>query len=374
MAEEIYNEIKEKEKRLEYFMYSKGLDGIIISKAVNWAWITAGRNDRIIYSSADSEINLLITKDLKKYCISANVESPRLLKEDLGDLGYESIFFPWYEFDARNIIIQKFIRGKKFASDSFIENTEKLSDEFYLLRYPMIDSEINRYRLLGELSRLAVEETATEVEKGMTEQQIAASVQCKISKNGIFADVLMVGSDERIFEFRHPLTTEKKVNKYVMILINATKGGLCVALTRLVHLGPLPQEIKIKMDKVTEIEAKIAVNCTPDKTMEDITKVLINSYKEAGYPDEWKKHYQGGPIGYGIREYGYDWFPGSTKKFYNKQAFNWNPTITGTKSEDTFLYIDGNIEWLTFKESKNWPIIKHYVDGKVIYRPHILIK
>ena len=128
------------------------------------------------------------------------------------------------------------------------------------------------------------------------------------------------------------------------------------------------------MDKVTEIEAKIAASCTPDNNMKDITEILIKAYGDADYPGMWEMHYQGGPIAYGVREYSYDWYPGSEKKFYNKQAFNWNPTITGTKSEDTFIYIDGKIEWITFKEDSNWPVIKHNINGQIISRPHILIK
>ena len=71
MLDNSFAEVKEKERRIQKYMQDKELDGIIFGKAVNWAWITAGRNDRIVYSTTDSEINLLITKDLKKYCISA---------------------------------------------------------------------------------------------------------------------------------------------------------------------------------------------------------------------------------------------------------------------------------------------------------------
>ena len=38
-----------------------------------------------------------------------------------------------------------------------------------------------------------------------------------------------------------------------------------------------------------------------------------------------------------------------------RQAFAWNPTITGTKIEDTALVIDDHVEMLT--TTPDWPLI-----------------
>lgn len=148
-------EVQGKERRVQGYIIRKKLDGIFIAKANNWAWITGGRNDRIVYSTENSWIDLIITKDLKKYCISANVETSRLEKEDLGDLGYEVISYPWEDTSKRIDKIETFTRGKSFASDSFIRDMSQLDPDFNELRYSLTENELEKYRILGEWYRNA---------------------------------------------------------------------------------------------------------------------------------------------------------------------------------------------------------------------------
>jgi antitoxin VapB len=73
--------------------------------------------------------------------------------------------------------------------------------------------------------------------------------------------------------------------------------------------------------------------------------VAQKAYAAEGYPGEVQFHHQGGPAGYGERE----WVatPGGTEVVVNNQAFAWNPSIRGGKTEDTVLLRDGVIEFLT---------------------------
>lgn len=94
------------------------------------------------------------------------------------------------------------------------------------------------------------------------------------------------------------------------------------------------------------------------------------AYEAEGYKDEWKEHHQGGAIGYLERE----WivYPGLKEKVRERQAFAWNPTIKGTKCEDTIICFKDGIEILT--EIKGWPKIEVTVNGKTFYRPAILVR
>ena len=47
--------------------------------------------------------------------------------------------------------------------------------------------------------------------------------------------------------------------------------------------------------------------------------------------------------------------PKSQDAVQARQAFAWNPTIAGTKIEDTALVIDDRIEMLT--STRDWPMI-----------------
>ena len=371
MTGPILEEVKEKELKVKEYMNKHDLDGVLISKGDSWAWITGGINDRIVYTTETSWIDILITKDLEKFVICSNVEKPRV-EEELTELGYEIKSFPWYEEKKREEIINNIINNNKFASDSGFEKTVDLGDDFYELRYSLTEREIEKFRLLGEWTREAIEDTCRELQRGMTEWEIFGLAAGKMCQRGIFPSVLMVGSDERIFKFRHPLTTDKKVDKYVMILTCAMKWGLILNMTRLVHFGEISEELKQKIRKVTEIDAKLIYHSNPDHNMQDFNKIVADAYSEAGYPGMWEMHYQGGPAGYGPREY--EWDPSSNKKFYNNQAIAWNPTITGVKVEDTFITKDGKVEFISMNEKSGWPLISHKIEETVFNRPDILIR
>ncbi len=77
------------------------------------------------------------------------------------------------------------------------------------------------------------------------------------------------------------------------------------------------------------------------------------AYAIAGLPDEWRLHHQGGAAGYEPREYLA--LPGSQDEVHEGQAFAWNPSITGTKMEDTMLVGEEINEVLT--EIPDWPTI-----------------
>ena len=96
---------------------------------------------------------------------------------------------------------------------------------------------------------------------------------------------------------------------------------------------------------------------------------IIAAYGETGYPDEWKLHHQGGSVGYEPREHVATAI--SEEIVWEGQAFAWNPSITGTKSEDTILVRKHSNEILT--AIRGWPTIEVRIDDQVIPRPAILV-
>ena len=91
----------------------------------------------------------------------------------------------------------------------------------------------------------------------------------------------------------------------------------------------------------------------PGATAAHLYGVAADAYAAAGFPGEELKHHQGGAIGYRARE----WVahPKSQEAVQARQAFAWNPTIAGTKIEDTALVIDERLEMLT--TTPEWPLI-----------------
>ena len=54
------------------------------------------------------------------------------------------------------------------------------------------------------------------------------------------------------------------------------------------------------------------------------------------------------------------------------QAFAWNPSISGTKSEDTIIAHAEGQEWLS--TSSEWPMIEVEWQGRKLSRPDILVR
>ena len=63
---------------------------------------------------------------------------------------------------------------------------------------------------------------------------------------------------------------------------------------------------------------------------------------------------------------------GYADSIYADQAFAWNPSITGTKSEDTIICrADGP---QVMAAQTDWPMIEAQWNGQTMSRPDILVK
>ncbi|MDE3161657.1 MAG: aminopeptidase P family protein, partial [Acidobacteriota bacterium] len=105
-------------------------------------------------------------------------------------------------------------------------------------------------------------------------------------------------------------------------------------------------------------------------TSAELFRVAQKAYEAEGYPGEERLHHQGGPTGYGERE----WVatPTGAETVVNQQAFAWNPSIRGGKAEDTVLLQGGRIEWLT--ATPELPVIEPVVNGTVYPSAGLLVK
>ena len=105
------------------------------------------------------------------------------------------------------------------------------------LRYSLTPEELVRYRWLGGRVSSALEQTMVAAKKGEKESEVIGRLCHELWKDRIDPVGMMSGADERISRFRHCIPTEKKVEKFLMVSVNARKGGLIVCLTRFVHFG-----------------------------------------------------------------------------------------------------------------------------------------
>jgi antitoxin VapB len=150
-----------------------------------------------------------------------------------------------------------------------------------------------------------------------------------------------------------------------MLILCGRQHGLVCSLTRLVHFGPLSDELKRKAEACARVDATFIMSTRPGQTLGEIFSKAADTYAATGFPGEWQKHHQGGTSGYEPREYLA--VPGSRDRVNIGQVYAWNPSITGYKSEDTILVGKTQNEVLT--EIPDWPVT--IIDG--IARPSILV-
>ncbi len=362
-------EIREKERRVREFLKTKGLKGLLLKRQANFCWMTGGGLNLVGITTEFGATSLLITEDTK-YLISNNIEAPRMIEEEnLEKQGFVVKIFPWYE-DQEVSIIKELVGDGPLGSDAPFPKAQTLVEEVARLRYALTPEEQERYRWLGEKISLALEKTMMETKKGEKESEVVGRLCNELWKDRIDPITLMSAADNRISRFRHPIPTEKRVEKFLMVSVNARKWGLIVSLTRFIHFGKLPRELKEKYEANVYIDCTMMAHTKPGTPAREVLQKGIEAYREKGYPEEWKLHHQGGSIGYTGRDYRTNF--NTPDIIQENQAFTWNPSLTGTKSEDTILATSKGPEMIT--RPILYPTLTIEVSGISFTRPKIFEK
>lgn len=318
--------------RVRQFLAEKDLGGLLLSRIDNFAWITCGGDSYVPINSEGGVASFLITQD-NQYLVTNNIELPRITDEELGSLPCEKLTGYWFE-DEPIQQIKQLAKGK-LATDAALEGATSVGAEMWKLRAELTPPEVERFQELGELAASAMTETILEAARGDTEWELAAVLSGMLMADGVLPVVTLVASDERINKYRHPLPAMKEVEHYAMLVLCAKWRGLIASMTRFVAFDKLPAALEKKNQAVANVDATFILNTRPGANAGDIFARAVEVYEATGYGEEWKLHHQGGACGYAGR----DWKakPGCDFKVLPNQAYAWNPSITGTKSEDTII-------------------------------------
>jgi Xaa-Pro aminopeptidase len=359
------NEFEQKKTAVNALLERHGLDALLLRRASSFAWATAGAASYVNTAASEGVASLLITP-AGRYLITDNIEAPRLEKEEqLKEQGWEFHIHPWYETaDA----IERLTRGLLVGADVPFPGAADLSGPLARLRADLTHEEGERFRELGRLCAEAMDRAIRAVRPGMSEHQIAAPLFTETESRGVQTIVNLIATDERIFNFRHPLPTHKTLDRYAMLVLCGRQKGLVCSMTRLISFGRLPDDVRRKAEAVAQVDAAFILGTRPGRALGDIFQEALDAYAQTGFPDEWQLHHQGGPAGYEPREY--IAVPGSSDVVRVGQAYAWNPSITGAKSEDTILVGETDNEVLT--QIEGWPDLQVVVGGKELPRPAIL--
>ena len=363
------DELTEKENRIRRFLQQNGLRAVLLKRQANFSWMTCGGVNAVGIATELGSTSLLITEQ-GKYVLSNNIEAPRMIKEEsVEKLGFTVKTYSWYE-DLEATVLRTLVGKGLVACDVFVPETRMMAEEIARLRYSLTPSEVERYRWLGNRATQAVEKIMMETRRGEKESEVVGRLCLELWKDRIDPVGLMVAADDRIRRFRHPIPTEQAVDRFLMVSVNARKGGLIVCLTRFVHFGKVPASLKKQYETNVFLDCTFMAHTRPGTPAREALQKGLAAYRERGLPDEWKLHHQGGAIGYQPRDYRVH--PGTADIIQENQAFTWNPTITGTKSEDTILATANGPQMITTPVV--FPTISMEVAGVRFSRPAILEK
>ncbi len=358
-------EVAEKERRVRQFLAEQGLAALVLTTQANCAWFTCGGDSHVGIGTDLGSVSILVTADAK-YIICDNIEAPRILDEEVAGQGFEFRTFNWWEGSLADEIAKLGIG--LIGADTSIPGTTLVAGRIPPLRYSLTVPEIERYRWLGRATGECLSEAAHAISPGMTEHEIASILGGKLMSRGIIPNLVLIATDERIERYRHPIPTDKVLDRCAMLVVGAKKWGLVVSASRLVHFGPVSAGLRHKHDAVMAVDAEFIANTRPGTSVDYIFRKGVEAYARAGYPDEWQLHHQGGLTGYAGRDYRAR--PGIKETVQANQAFAWNPTITGTKCEDTILALGDRTEIIS--AHGDWPMVPIEVESIAVPREDIL--
>lgn len=354
---------------------AESLGGLLIGAQHNFSWLTAGATNGIDTSRDAGAGALLVRADGKCFVLANRIEMPRLLAEELAGEEFEPVEFSWEEEKAApSLVADRALallgRGSALGADlPSGSGVAVVEGALAPCRYRLTSPEVERFRQLGSDAGRAVSRLVRSLEPGETEQEVARRAADALSAGGMRAVVCLVAADERIGQFRHPVPTERRWEKVLMLVVCARRGGLIVSLTRIICAGAIDEELRRRTALTARVNAHLLAATRPGTNGAELYRTAARAYAAGGFAGEERLHHQGGAAGYRTR----DWVahPASAEVVQDGQAFAWNPSITGTKVEETNIAREEGVEVVT--ATPDWPQAAVEVDGREYLSPDVLL-
>lgn len=347
------------------------LGGVLLNAQHNFAWISGGRSNGIDQTRESGAGSVLITREDKMYLIANNIEISRLLAEGVSAAAFEPIELSWQnekEPSKTYQLLRSLVDGDIATDIPLFAEITPIESLVAECRYELTDPELHRLRDLGRDAGVAIENAVMLISPGLSEIEIARVVRDNLAAYDLFPVVTLVGADERLARFRHPVPTANAWNRTLLIAICARRHGLIASLSRIICVGEVPSDLQRRTEAAAQVNAELQAATIAGTTGSELYEVAARAYEARDFGYEINKHHQGGACGYRTR----DWVahPTSTDVVRNNQAFAWNPSITGTKTEETGIVTDDGFEIVT--SSEGFPKIPVTIGGREYFSPGIL--
>jgi antitoxin VapB len=316
-----------------------GLDAIVLRSPENFAWYSGGADNRVDHASPAGVADIVVTRR-GEHVVTNNIEAARMREEQVP--GWDVIEYEWYAGPGDSIT--ELAGGAAVGSDVAAPFEIDVAGLVAPLRYRLDADAIARYRTVGADTMAAVDAACAALTPAMTETEAAGAVAAACRATGLFTPALMVAGAARLPRYRHPIPAAAPLAARAMIVVCAERGGLYANLTRFVHFEPPDAGLAAELEACQGILARLRDATRPGRTLGDVFADCQQFYADAGFPDGWQHHHQGGLTGYRSREAIAT--PGHAQEITTGQAFAWNPSVPGAKAEETFVLTDDGAEVL----------------------------
>ena len=348
------------------------VEAVLLTRNSNIQWFFKGEVDPRIDTSSDFGAFWLLVTESMVVALSPSYDTERI-KDEILPAGIEILAIDEYKNYRETIskICEKF---RKTAVDCELflscSNYVPLDKSFYEKMQILDDREILRLRVVGKLTENILCEFAPELQPGMAELEIEKVLRAIFIESGLEAPTLCVASDERIAKSPYPVSTAKKIDRYLMLRATIRKQGLSVSLSRYFHFGAVPHAIEEKHERASGVAAKAAVAIMRAKSMGEVYEEIRNAYIALNAVDEITHFSPGGSIGYIQKRFSFA--PNSSIEMRSPASYVLCPRIGGLFSEDTVLLNpDGTAEFVTLGE--DFPKVKVRFESFRVHRPWVMI-
>jgi Xaa-Pro dipeptidase len=351
--------------------------GLVLTGPAAVAWACGGVAPPVD-RSATTDLVWAVFTTTGAALITTRVEADRI-RDEYGPAAHgfaDLVTVPWQDAAAFAAAAERLAGApaRQLASDGHGAFGLDASDDLVALRLALSPAEQADLADLGLVAAAALQSALTSWRPGERDLDIQARCAALLEGAGADAPVLIVGGDDRLERYRHPMAVGAPVRRLVMAVVVARRGGLHVAATRFATAAPLDPAYADARRRVLAIEMAVLSACRPGATYGAALAALDAGYAGAGAPGEWAAHYQGGPIGFAQREFeiapdqpGSRWY---REPVAAGQALAWNPSLPGgVKAEDTYLLGDGG-ELKRVTHAPGWPVEPD--DGRQPPRPAVL--
>jgi Xaa-Pro aminopeptidase len=336
------------------------LRGVVLTGPGPVAWAAGGGSRPVDRTASVDPVWVVVTSDTA-VLVTTEVEHDRVRDEcDPAALGFDLVAVPWFDDGA-------FVRATEEAvgapaamlgSDGHAAFGVDVTDELVSLRMALTAPERDELRSLGAATAEALETALRRWVPGERDFELQARVASGLEAAGADAPVLIVGGDDRVERYRHPMAIGRPVEHLAMTVTVARRAGLHAAATRFASAGRLDGDLEGLRSRVLQVEEAVLSSSKVGATYGQVLESLDGAYTAVGAPEAWRGHYQGGPIGFAQREFEVApcqrdsrWFD---EPVVAGHAVAWNPSLPGgAKVEDTYLVGEDGVERVT--ASPWWP-------------------